>query len=557
MKNIPIGEVLKEYGYVTEEEIKKALDAQKQGSKKRLGALLVEMGFVSEQQLLQALSQKLGYQIVNPETTNIDSKAVAVIPRQLAQKYNLIAVGEHDGRLDVIMSDPLNYYAVEDVRQISGMTLDISIATESSIKNAIAFYYAEIEARKHAESAKSEAAFASVQNATINIDENDGDATVVKLLNSMLSQGRAAGASDIHIEPFEDKTRVRMRVDGVIIDYITLPVGIHQSLIARVKIMSGLDIAERRLPQDGHFRAKIDDNDVNIRTSVIPTVYGEKAVLRFLTTNSSIDRAEYYGMDEDNYKKVCEILKAPHGIFYITGPTGSGKTTTLYMILERMAQNQVNISTIEDPVERNIDRINQMQVNPVAGLTFETGLRSLLRQDPDVIMVGETRDSQTAAISVRAAITGHLVFSTLHTNDAVSSIVRLEDMGLPRYMIASSIVGVMAQRLVRKVCPYCRKEYAPDASEAAILGPTVKKLYRGTGCPYCKNTGYKGRIAIHEVLIIDREMRRMITDGASIDDMTAYAIKKQGMKNLSYSAAMLVAQGVTTTEELLRVTYSL
>ena len=555
MRNIPIGEVLKQCGYITEEKIQQALVEQKKYKDKRLGQVLIEMGFVTENQVLEALAKRLDYKLVNIDTLNVSTKAVAKIPRMVAEKYTILPIDERDGKLIVVMNDPLNFYAVEDVRQISGMPLEIVITTKASIRNAINYYYSELEAIENAKQAKAEAKLSDIPQIDLT-DVNDDDATVVKMLNSMLNQGYASGASDIHIEPFETRTIVRMRIDGVILEYVTLPATLHQSLVARIKIMSGLDIAERRLPQDGHFRAKINSVEVNIRTSVIPTVYGEKAVLRYLTTNSAIDRAEHYGMDDNNFKRIERILKAPHGILYITGPTGSGKTTTLYMMLEKMTQKAVNISTIEDPVEKNIERINQVQVNPTAGLTFEAGLRSILRQDPDVIMVGETRDSETAEISVRAAITGHFVFSTLHTNDAVSSIVRLEDMGLPKYMVANSLVGVMAQRLVRKICPYCSTEYAPDDSERAIVGNGITALHKGKGCPYCKNTGYKGRIAIHEVLIVDREIRRMITNGEDMDKIMEYAVTRQGMKPLRHSALELVYGGVTTVEELLKVTYS-
>ena len=280
-------------------------------------------------------------------------------------------------------------------------------------------------------------------------------------------------------------------------------------------------------------------------------------MLRFLSNNSPIDHAETFGMNEYSFAAMKRMLQSPHGIIYLTGPTGSGKTTTLYMVLEELSKKQVNISTIEDPVEKNLEKINQMQVNNVSGLTFETGLRALLRQDPDVIMVGETRDSETAQISVRAAITGHLVFSTLHTNDAVSSIVRLEDMGLPEYLVASSVVGIVAQRLVRKICPYCKKEYAPDDGERAAIGASVGKVYKGAGCNYCKGTGYKGRIAIHETLPVTRELRRMIVAHDSVDAMTDYAKKELGMKDLRESALELVRAGVTTVEELLKVSYSI
>ncbi|MEG0838228.1 MAG: ATPase, T2SS/T4P/T4SS family [Hydrogenoanaerobacterium sp.] len=554
MKNIPIGEVLKEYGYITQKQLDDALEAQSKDRSKRLGALLIEMGFVTEHQMLEALGQKLHLKLVKLQTYPIAVDAVNCIPKPIAVKYNVIGIGKQDDRLTVALSDPLNFYAVEDIRQITNMSLEVCLSEKAAISEAIDYYYAELEAKQAAKQANTAAAdFAG--SLVVNAFEGDDSAPVVKLLNSLLVRGYNTGASDIHIEPFEENTTVRMRIDGMIIEYITLAKKLHQSLVARIKILSNLDIAEKRSPQDGHFRTMVEGFEMNIRVSLIPTVYGEKAVLRFLSTNTKIDQAGQFGMDPQNYKKMITMLQNPHGIVYLTGPTGSGKTTTLYMALEYLAKKQVNISTIEDPVERNIPRINQMQVNNMAGLSFETGLRALLRQDPDVIMVGETRDNETAQISVRAAITGHLVLSTLHTNDAVSSIVRLEDMELPPYLIANSLVGIVAQRLVRKVCPNCAYEYTPDETEEKELRAGITKVRRGKGCHLCNNTGYKGRVAIHEIVAIDKSIRRMISEKASIDTIYEYAITKQHMKTLKDSMLDLVEDGVTTIEELLKLTY--
>ena len=381
------------------------------------------------------------------------------------------------------------------------------------------------------------------------------EAPIVKLFNSLLDRAISTGASDIHIEPFEKNTRVRMRLDGVIVEYVTLERSIHQPLIARIKIMSGLDIAERRLPQDGHFRIRVNGSFVNIRVSILPTVFGEKAVLRVLASAGAIDHAGHFGMDDDSYARFLPMLNTPNGIIYITGPTGSGKSTTLYMVLEYLSHRPVNISTIEDPVEKNVPTVNQTQVNPVAGMTFENGLRALLRQDPDIIMVGETRDGETASISVRAAITGHIVLSTLHTNDAISSIVRLADMGLDRYLIANSLVGIVAQRLMRKVCPHCARKMAATPAETQRLGRDVEFVTRGVGCTACSGTGYRGRIAIHEIVSIDREMRRMISRGAEVDELEEYARRTQNMQFLRDKGVALVREGVTTPEELVKVAY--
>lgn len=382
-----------------------------------------------------------------------------------------------------------------------------------------------------------------------------GEAPVVKLLNSYLVRGYRTNASDIHVEPWEQCLVIKMRIDGQLVEYAKLDKIIHPSLVARAKIISGMDIAEKRLPQDGHCKVVIDGLEMNIRTSCVPTIYGEKVVLRFLDMDVRVDHEDTFGMSEENYRKVTEILKHPSGIIHITGPTGSGKTTTLYMILKQLVKAPVNIMTIEDPVEKTITGINQIQVNEQAGLTFEKGLRAILRQDPDVIMVGETRDNETARISVSAAITGHLVLSTLHTNDAVGAIIRMEDMGVEPYMVANSLSGVIAQRLARKVCPNCAEEVPISEEEANSLGLRVKMVRRGKGCHLCNHTGYKGRIAIHEVVVIDKKVRQMIVDRRSSEDIYKYVEETQKVRRLKVDMIRLVEQGITTTEELLRLTY--
>jgi type IV pilus assembly protein PilB len=478
---------------------------------------------------------------------------VAKIPQQLAEKYGILAMSETNQVLSVATNDPMNFYAMEDIRQITGMELNIQLAEKAPLERAISYYYSEVSAHRAANTANEAFQDAGVEE--LEMEEGDGDVPIIKLLNSLIQRAYNINASDIHIEPFEDKTLVRMRIDGTIVDYVTLQKGLHTSLIARIKIVGGMDIAERRIPQDGHCKMRVNDNVINIRISVIPTVFGEKAVLRILAGRAVISYSQTYGMPESEYQKFRQMMKSPNGIIYITGPTGSGKTTTLYMAMEEMSKKQVNISTIEDPVEKNLPRINQMQVNNQAGLTFEVGLRALLRQDPDVIMVGETRDAETARISIRAAITGHLVLSTLHTNSAVSSIVRLVDMGMEPYMIANSLVGIVAQRLVRKICPYCGEAYIPDEMERNILGEDVTTIKRAKGCERCNHTGYNGRVAIHEMVVIDSRIRKMISEGADMDVIEDYAIRQQGMKTLRVQAAALVKEGVTTMDELNRVAY--
>jgi len=376
------------------------------------------------------------------------------------------------------------------------------------------------------------------------------ETAAVRILDRLLLHGYMENASDIHLEPREHVLCVRMRIDGQLLEYETFGMELHPGLVARVKILSGMDIAEKRVPQDGHIKTEVGGIEMNIRTSTIPTIHGEKAVLRFLDRNVAVDHAERFGMNEENYRKVLDILRRPNGILYFTGPTGSGKTTTLYMILERLMKRPVNIITIEDPVERSIDGINQMQVNEQAGLTFETGLRAALRQDPDVIMIGETRDSTTARISVRAAVTGHLVLSTLHTNDAVSAIARMADMEVEPFLTADSLSGVVFQRLVRKVCPSCAVE-----EEGTMADFGIRKIRRGKGCELCRHTGYKGRMAVHEVLVVDREIRKMIGKGCAPEEIYEYAVKTQNFTPIKTDILRLVEAGITSEEEFWRLTY--
>ena len=529
MKNIRLGDLLIELGYITPDQLTAALAYQKEHRDLRVGQALQELGYVNERQVLEALAKRLQIQLIDIEHTTVDVTAVEKVPQELAQKYDMLPIAQSARTLTVAANDPLNYYAIEDIRQLTSMEPEIVLAELEPLRRAIRYYYAE---------------------------GGDLDAPIIRLLNSLVQRAVTTTASDIHIEPFEGETKVRMRIDGVIIDYVTLQRALHQPLIARIKIMSNLDIAEHRIPQDGHFRARLETGpDVNVRVSILPTVFGEKAVLRILSSNTYIKNADHFGMNDATYKRFQPLLNRPNGIVYLTGPTGSGKTTTLYMVLQAIAERQVNISTIEDPVERNLARINQTQVNNIAGLTFESGLRALLRQDPDVIMVGETRDAETASISVRAAITGHMVFSTLHTNDALSSIVRLEDMGVERYMIANSVAGLVAQRLMRRVCPHCAKQMPVTEEERAYLGPAIPFVRRGTGCTQCNGTGYRGRVAIHELVIINRELREMISAGATQEELTAAARRNQGMTSLREAALQLVREGETTPEELLKITF--
>ena len=556
-RNLRIGEVLTEKGYVTEGQISQALTYQKEHRDMRVGQILMKLGFVTETQVLEALASRLQIRIVDVAQLVVNVEAVAMVDKALAEKNLILPVNIKEHNMQIVTNDPLNYFALEEVRQQTGCQLEILLSEEAPLKQAISYYFAEVSARKAAKQANVGFSTAGAMDELEieNLDNNDDEAPIIRLLNSLIERAIKTGASDVHIEPFEKETRVRMRIDGVIMEYVNIQRNIHAPLIARIKILANLDIAEKRLPQDGHFRVALDDGQVNIRVSILPTVFGEKAVMRIMASNGKLDHADHFGMDEYSYKQVAPLLNYPNGIIYITGPTGSGKSTTLYMILEYLTGRNINISTIEDPVEKNLPGINQTQVNPVAGLTFDVGLRALMRQDPDVIMVGETRDGETAGTSVRAAITGHVVLSTLHTNDAVSSIVRLEDMGVETYLVANSLVGLVAQRLLRKVCPNCAKEVGTTEQERLFLGEDVKTVRKGIGCSHCSNTGYKGRIAVHEILAMDNTIRRMIVNHDSVEAITAYAREHQHMRTLKESGLMLVKQGVTTPEELMKISY--
>lgn len=554
--NLRIGEILEERGYVTPKQMGEALAYQKEHRDKRIGQILIELNFVSEEQVLEALASRLEMEIVDVASSQVDLEAVAMVDKELAEKNLFLPLSVKNHTMVLVTNDPLNYFALEEVRQQTGCYLQICLSQEKPLRQAISYYFAEVGAKQAAIQAN--AGFGEDDFDDLDLTELENveeEAPIIHLLNSLVERAIKSNASDIHIEPFERETKVRMRIDGVILDYISLQRNVHQPLIARIKIMANLDIAEKRIPQDGHFRVRTESGYGNIRVSLMPTVFGEKAVLRLLMSSGQMDYADQFGMAEDSYRRFLPMLDCSHGIIYITGPTGSGKSTTLYMILEYLSERMLNISTIEDPVEKNVPGINQTQVNPTAGLTFETGLRALLRQDPDVIMVGETRDGETAEISVRAAITGHMVLSTLHTNDAASSILRLEDMGVETYLAANSLVGIVAQRLMRKVCQNCAQEMETTPQERELLGEDVKWVKRGRGCAQCNNTGYRGRAAIHEILTVDRTLRRMISNHASTEEIAAYGKEHQGMHTLREGGIALVKQGITTPEELLRIAY--
>ena len=554
MARLSVEDSLRRKGYITEEQLLEANKKLKEpeNSGKKLEDILVAYKYVTDEQMLDVIALRSGYGVINLKDYKVDEIAFKKIPKQLALARSVIAVSIENNVLVIALSDPNDLHAIEDIKSVVKMPIKFRLGLKSHIDKILRDYYSEVNVQDAANKASE-----SVQT----VDDTDGrgqvddSAPIVALVNSILLKGYNSGASDIHIEPFEKQTYVRLRIDGQLIDYITVEPKLHSSIVTRIKVMSDLDIAEKRIPQDGHTKVILDNKLMNIRVSTLPMLAGEKIVMRFLNTEAKLDNSETFGMNPYNYEKIKRIMQHPNGVIYITGPTGSGKTTTLYMMMDRVAKGAINVSTIEDPVERPLPRINQTQVNNQAGMTFAIGLRALLRQDPDVILVGETRDGETASIAVTAAITGHLVLSTLHTNDAVSSITRLEDMGVEHYLLASALKGVVAQRLMKKICPKCREKYTPTKDDLLVLQEDVPELWRGKGCDYCNGTGYKGRIAIHEILEIDGEVRQLISKNRPLEEVYKYLEENDKMHTLRHEAIDLVKQGVTTVEEVLKVAY--
>ena len=506
---------------------------------------------------MEVLEFQLGIPFIDLGNVHIDSQMKSVVPYQLADKYNVVPVKIENELLYVAMEDPLDFIAIEDLKLVTNLDIAPVISYQDSIAAAINELYGSEETDRAIKEFQKE----SGHSFDVDLEKEQqlevDSAPIVRLVHSIIEQAVLEGASDIHIEPMEHEVRVRYRIDGKLQQFQTIPKGAQSAVVTRVKIISGLNIAEKRVPQDGRCDVTIRDKELNLRVSTLPTVHGEKAVIRILDKSSFLLPKEKLGFTEANLAKFDKLLLNPHGIILITGPTGSGKSTTLYTMLSELNKVTENIVTVEDPVEYVIAGLNQVQVNVKAGLTFAGALRSFLRQDPDIIMLGEIRDSETADIALRAAITGHLVLSTLHTNDAVSSISRLVDMGIEPYMVAVSLVGVISQRLVRRLCTRCAEEYTPEAHELELLGieRNDTSFKRPVGCSYCNNVGYKGRLAVHEVLVIDNNHREMISRDASVRELTDYSLKN-GMTTLQEECIRLLDQKITSVEEVLSVAYS-
>lgn len=550
-----LGDLLLSLGILSAKQLSYYLEKQKT-MELRLGDILIQDGIISKAQLAAILEYQMKIPTVDLNKYNIDTSAVKKITEAMARRHTVIPIAYQDGKLVIAMEDPDDIVAVDDVRLITGQDIEIVMSEKSDILKMIDRYYDDSDAvEKTFQEIAAQKAVDDEEEVDIG-DEEVNRSPVVRLVNSIITQAVRSRASDIHIEPSEKKVAVRIRVDGRLKEIMNPPKSSHQEIVARIKILGGMDISEKRIPQDGRIEMETMGKQIDLRISILPTVYGEKIVIRILDRSSIMLSKEQIGFTKHNLKIFNNIIKVSEGIILLTGPTGSGKTTTLYVALSELNKPDVNIITAEDPVEYRLEGVNQVQINEKAGMTFAAALRSILRQDPDIVMVGEIRDSETADMAMRAAITGHVVLSTLHTNDTVSTLSRLVDMGVEPFMVSSALVGVVAQRLVRRICNQCKEKVEISEAEQKMLGVTIGTMYRGRGCNNCNGTGYAGRIAIHEVLALDRELRSMIIDSAPADKIKEAAIKK-GMLTLNESCKELILQGVTTQEEMLRVAYSI
>ena len=563
--NVRIGEVFVRAGKITPEQLTAALESQKSAGGGFLGSHLIKTGALSEKQVAELLSDQYGVKIVELKSMQIEDAVLQIVPQAMATKHNLIPIVQKDSTLTVAMIDPSNMVAVNDIRFLTGLDIKVVVTTETDLKASHEKHYeSSIQYDQiigNLDDADVEVVNQEEQIALAELEKQTEDAPVVKLVNAILTDSIKKGASDIHIEPYEKTFRVRFRIDGMLYEIMKPPMKLKAAITSRLKIMADLDIAERRLPQDGRIKLKLGNGkEMDFRVNVLPTLFGEKVVLRLLDkSNLQLDMTKL-GFEEGQLKDFLGSIHKPHGMVLVTGPTGSGKTTTLYSALADLNKMDTNISTAEDPVEFNLAGINQAQMNDEIGFNFSSALRAFLRQDPDVIMVGEIRDYETAEIAIKASLTGHLVLSTLHTNDAPSTVNRLLNMGVEPFLVASSINCILAQRLARKVCSECAEDIQPDIELLKSIGLTEEAaknatLRQGKGCQRCSNTGYKGRIALYEILTMHDAVRECILQGASAAELKKTAIE-QGMLTLRASALNLLKRGVTTVEEVLRCTMS-
>ena len=556
MAYMRLGDLLLSSGVISHEQLERALELQKE-SKERLGDVLVQSGIITEQQLIEALKIQLGVEFVDLTAVSIPVELAKYVPRTLAKKYCVVPVKLVRDTLYLAMSDPLDFIAQEEVKAASRKRVIPMIATHRATEQAISRLYGSEGTARVIEEMKREAGSAGPDIVPAQLakdsDSSEG-APTIRFVNSLIERAFTERASDIHLEPQEGEMVVRMRIDGLLRRVLTVPAELQSTVISRLKIMGGMDIAERKVPQDGHAMLRVKGSEIDLRISSMPTVYGEKIVLRLLNKTSQLLSRDAIGLEGEDLEYYRTLLKNPSGVILLVGPTGSGKSTTMCVMLRDLAREEVNIVTLEDPVEYYIPGVSQCQINEKTGMTFAGGLRAILRQDPDIISVGEIRDGETASIAMRAAITGHLVLSTLHTNDAPSAVDRLRDVGVEPWLISGALRGVVSQRLVRRICPHCKRAYHPASDELALLGlddaPDLV-FYKGEGCPDCHHTGYTGRRAVFEILMIDAPLRRLITAGASADELADEA-RRHGFTTMRERCRDLVLRGETTAEEAVR-----
>ncbi len=542
-----LGDLLVESGLLTEDKLQTAL--KEKSVDQKLGDAILQKGYLTEQQLIEVLEFQLGIPHVSLFRYPFDSKLFHLIPKEMAKRNLIIPLRKEEDKLFVAMADPMDFYTIEDLRLSTGFFIETAIATKDDILRAINKYYDMDESFEELKGMGED--LSPIEDETI----TDQDSPIARLVNQILSNAMTQKASDIHIDPQETRVIIRYRIDGILRTERALPKHMQSMLIARIKIMSQLDITEHRVPQDGRIKTNIDMRAIDLRVSTLPTIFGEKIVLRILDLSSSLNDLGQLGFNTLNLRRFQDLINRPTGIVLITGPTGSGKSSTLYAALNKLNSEEVNIITVEDPVEYQLEGINQIQVNTNVGLSFAKGLRSILRQDPNIIMVGEIRDRETVEVAIRASLTGHLVLSTIHTNDSLSTVSRLVDMGVEPFLVATSVSGIVAQRLVRKVCRDCVQEELPTTREIDIFkrrGMTIDKINRGKGCASCNMTGYKGRMAIHEVLVVNEEMKRIIMNSEPLSKLREAAVKSKTIFLLD-DGLFKVKQGFTTTEEILRV----
>ncbi len=549
-----LGQILLEQGLISEEHLQRALDEHR-NTPKSLGRVLIDLGYIRERDLVRALAEQVGLEFVDLTEYRIDAAATALLPEALCRRYRALPIGEEDGKLLVAMSDPANVYALDDIRTITGRDVRPVVATANDVEQSIQKFSGMGE---QVEALATEAADALDTEVGLTVEAAVEDAPIVKLVQAIMTQAAADRASDVHIEPTETDVRVRFRVDGVLHEVMHSPKSIQGGLISRLKVMGDLNIAEKRIPQDGRVSLRVSNRNLDLRLATLPTVHGEKIVIRILDKTNALLQLSELGFLPQAYESYERSFRKPYGAILVTGPTGSGKSTTLYATLNIVNSIDRHIVTVEDPVEYRLAGVNQIQVNPKAGLTFASALRSILRADPDIILIGEIRDRETAMIAVESALTGHLVLSSLHTNDAPSAITRLIEMQVETFLVGSAIDCVVAQRLARKLCEKCKQAYAPEAKELIEAGfaesrvPDLGLFFRSSGCQSCSNTGYRGRIGLYEVMPMTEEIERLTVERASSETVKRVAIE-QGMFTLRDDGLHKAASGLTSIEEIARV----